>query len=116
LPPQCGHVRWRLSVITHFNAGVWSENLQNNRRPCDERTGSTVRAATICGKRREKFNALPGEQLHAAVGALRQDAKAVVLDLVNPVWPGRWLSGGAGKAGLDELGQGTGTRTRLHAP
>jgi hypothetical protein len=55
LPPQCGHVPRRSSVITHFNAGVWSENLQNNRRRRDERTGSTVRAATICGKRFEKL-------------------------------------------------------------
>ena len=46
--------------------------------------------------------ALPGEQLHAAVGAPGHDVEAVVLDLVNPAATFGRLLGRAGKAGLDE--------------
>jgi hypothetical protein len=42
------------------------------------------------------------EQPHAAVNAPRQDAEAVVLDLVNPAAPRGRLLRRTGKAGLDE--------------
>ena len=51
---------------------------------------------------------------HAVSVAPRHDAEAVMLDLVNPIPAGRRLIRGAGQAGLDEVGQGAGTRTRRH--
>jgi hypothetical protein len=56
--------------------------------------------------------ALPGEQLHAAVGAPGHDAEAVVLDLVNPAATFGRLPGWAGKTRLDE-GCRVGQRTSL---
>jgi hypothetical protein len=38
-----------------------------------------------------------------------------VLDLVNPIRPGRWSRGGGGKAGFDEAETAAGTHTQ-HAP
>jgi hypothetical protein len=40
---------------------------------------------------------------HGVPLALGEDAKAVVLDLVNPAGPGRRALGGAGKTGLKAL-------------
>ena len=44
-----------------------------------------------------------GAQGDAADVALGEDAKAVVLDLVNPAGPGRWLLGRAGQVKREAL-------------
>ena len=67
-----------------------------------ERTGSTVTAATIWGNRFAKFVPFSGQQLDTAVGAPGHDAEAVVLDLVNPAATFGRLLGRAGKTRLDE--------------
>ena len=58
--------------------------------------------------------AVSSEEPHAGSVALRHDAEAVMLDLVNPIPTGRRFIGRAGQAWLDEVGQGAGTRTRQH--
>ena len=51
---------------------------------------------------------------HAVSVAPRHDAEAIILDLANPIPPGRRFIGRAGQAWLDEVGKRTGTRTRQH--
>ena len=48
-----------------------------------------------------KVIALASVKGHASGIAFRQDAKAIVLDLVNPAGPGRRLLGRAGEASLN---------------
>jgi len=56
--------------------------------------------------------AVSSEEPHTGSVAPRHDAEAVMLDLVNPIPPGRRFIGMPGQTGLDEVGQGAGTRTR----
>jgi hypothetical protein len=65
-----------------------------------DRTGKFLSAATIMGKRSAKL--YPFRVKSRALGVPpRQDAEAVVFDLVNPAWPGRRLLRGARQAGLE---------------
>jgi hypothetical protein len=46
--------------------GVWSENLQNNRRPSDERTGSTVRGGDDLREAVREVIAIGPSSLHGS--------------------------------------------------
>ena len=73
-----------------------------------------VDEAGACRQRRDRrggqreapgeIMAVPSEEPHAGSVAPRHDAEAVMLDLVNPIPPGRRLIGTAGQAWLDETG------------
>jgi hypothetical protein len=69
-----------------------------------ERAGRAATAAAACGKRREKSLPFLVSSRTRSPSRPRHDAEAVMLDLVNPVRPGRRLIGAAGQAWLDETG------------
>jgi hypothetical protein len=61
------------------------------------------------GKPIGEIVSVPSVEPHALGVALRQDAKTVVLDLVEPIGAGRRGFGRRGEAGLDEAGYSAAT-------
>ena len=63
--------------------------------------GQSLNRLSGNGKPITEVMAIAGHQSDAAVSAMRQEAEAIVLDLVNPARTRRWLLGRSRQAGIE---------------
>ena len=79
--------------------GLWPHHRSDRCAVRRSMNGPTPARKAPC-----EIVAVSSEEPHPIAVAPRHDAEAVVLDFVNPIRSGRRPIGGAGKAGLNEVG------------